>query len=109
MHVNQIDPSSVLAFVQPLFDFIDEAWRKKSSVLVHCLAGAHRAGTTGTLCLMHYCNLKPSMAIKTAKACRPVIDPIGMLPALLDKYDAAVNWRKEGGECKKCCENDKKM
>lgn len=50
---------AVPAFVTPLFAFIDSALANNSSVLVHCLAGAHRAGTTGCLCLMHYESLDP--------------------------------------------------
>ena len=36
--------ASVLAFANPMFSFIEEAISKGESVLVHCLAGAHRAG-----------------------------------------------------------------
>lgn len=43
----------VMAFVQQLFDFVEGALAAGSSVLIHCLAGAHRAGTTGCLLLMH--------------------------------------------------------
>jgi hypothetical protein len=50
------------AFVNPLFDFIDAALAAGGSVLIHCLAGAHRAGTTGITCLMHYTGLDPSGA-----------------------------------------------
>ena len=40
---------------QPLFDFVDSKLGAGESVLIHCLAGAHRAGTAGTACLMHLC------------------------------------------------------
>ena len=36
--------ASVLAFANPMFSFIEAAISKGESVLVHCLAGAHRAG-----------------------------------------------------------------
>lgn len=103
-------PSSLtlpLAFVDPLFAFIDSALSRGSSVLVHCLAGAHRAGTTGCLCLMHYAGEssadrpplahRPDMdvvtAIAAAKKLRPVIDPIGHLPEFLSRYQVAKRTR----------------
>ena len=83
------DPDVLFAFVNPLFAFIDSALANGTSVLVHCLAGAHRAGTTGCLCLMHYANMDVSTAIASAKRLRPVIDPIGHLPELLNRYQIA--------------------
>jgi len=79
----------LLDFVKDLFVFVERAWSKKSNVLVHCLAGAHRAGTTGCLLLMKYANLSPNEAIPLAKSIRPVIDPIGTLPEILNRYDRA--------------------
>ena len=47
--------NSVRAFTDPLFKFVTESLEGGHSVMVHCLAGAHRAGTTGCACLMHFC------------------------------------------------------
>jgi hypothetical protein len=47
------DPSSLAMFIGKLFVFIDRHLSAGRSVLVHCLAGAHRAGTTGCLLLMY--------------------------------------------------------
>ena len=47
-------PESILHFLKPFFDFVDRAVDSGRSVLVHCVAGAHRAGTAGCLLLMHY-------------------------------------------------------
>lgn len=58
-------------------------------MLVHCLAGAHRAGTTGVLLMLHYSDMDVKTAIKTAKSIRSVIDPIGHLPELLERYISA--------------------
>ena len=52
-------------------------------MLVHCLAGAHRAGTTGCMLLMYKAGMPPGEAIKSAKKLRPVIDPIGGCAASL--------------------------
>lgn len=59
-------------------------WKRTGrSVLIHCLAGAHRAGTTGVLYLMAKHDISQGRATKLAKELRPVIDPIGTLKDLL--------------------------
>lgn len=92
-HVNQTN-ASVIKFVTPLFQFIDEAISSGKSVLVHCLAGAHRAGTTGCACLIYYAELDVPTAIKTAKTMRSVIDPIGQLPEFLKRLKRALDASK---------------
>jgi hypothetical protein len=82
MNVNSTN-DSVINFTKPMFAFIEEAISKGENVLVHCLAGAHRAGTTGCACLVHFADMEVAEAISTAKACRRIIDPIGQLPAFL--------------------------
>ena len=81
--------ASVLKFAGDLFAFIDTAMEGGNSVLVHCLAGAHRAGTTGCACLIHYADLPAKSAIIMAKKCREIIDPIGMLPEFLMRLEKA--------------------
>ena len=78
-----------------MFEFIDVAIAQGQSVLVHCLAGAHRAGTTGCACLVHFAELDPATAIVTAKRLRPIIDPIGSLPDLLMRLHKARTARKK--------------
>lgn len=78
-----------VAFTRPLFEFIDSAISRGENVLVHCLAGAHRAGTTGVACLIHYAKLPANEAIIIAKRCRPIIDPIGQLPEFLFRLQRA--------------------
>jgi hypothetical protein len=63
-----------------VFSFVDGALAKGEHVLVHCLAGAHRAGTTGVLLLMHKTAMGADEATATAKALRPAIDPICDFP-----------------------------
>mmetsp|Transcript_39972 Transcript_39972/g.110045 ORF Transcript_39972/g.110045 Transcript_39972/m.110045 type:complete len:102 (+) Transcript_39972:2-307(+) len=77
-----------VAFLRTLFEFVDDALVQGGSVLIHCLAGAHRAGTTGILLLMHESRLGKTEATKAAKAARPVINPIGGLPHLLTMYES---------------------
>lgn len=84
----QTESSSVLADgFQATFDFIQRHIAKGNSVLIHCLAGAHRAGTAGTAWIMYKTGKNVNEAIGVAKKCRPVINPFGPLVALLHRLD----------------------
>eukprot|EP00930_Biecheleria_cincta_P100187 TRINITY_DN91802_c0_g1_i1.p1 TRINITY_DN91802_c0_g1~~TRINITY_DN91802_c0_g1_i1.p1 ORF type:complete len:294 (-),score=49.98 TRINITY_DN91802_c0_g1_i1:9-860(-) len=74
----------------PLLGFVEEALAEGSSVLIHCLAGAHRAGTAGIACLMHLCRLDRNSATCAAKAARPTIDCIAHLGALLRRFEVSL-------------------
>lgn len=78
---------ATMSFVQPMLDFISDALKRGKNVMVHCLAGAHRAGTTGIICLMHFAKLSLKDAKLMAKQCRPIIDPIGDFPLLLARLE----------------------
>ena len=73
----------VVRYFRVFFDFIEKALNKGQNVLIHCLAGAHRAGTTGCAWLLYANNLSADDAIKLGKARRDTIDPIGNFPQLL--------------------------
>lgn len=75
------------AFLKPVLEFINDVINRGESVLVHCLAGAHRAGTTGIICLMHFQGIDSTTAISTAKNRRPIIEPIGDFRELLSRCD----------------------
>ena len=92
--------ASVYAFTDPMFSFITEMISQGNNVLVHCLAGAHRAGTTGCACLMHFAQMDQKTAISTAKSLRPIIDPIGTLPDFLRRLEQAQKERKEKEKAK---------
>ena len=64
-------PESILEFLEPFFDFVDEAVDSGRSVLVHCVAGAHRAATAGCLLLMHYHQLGAKVRVHTAPTVMP--------------------------------------
>jgi len=92
------DQSQLIDFLRPVLKFISEKIFLGESVLVHCLAGAHRAGTTGIISLMHFQGLDSSEAIKRAKSRRPIIEPIGDFRMLLSMCDAVP--RDEAGQFK---------
>jgi hypothetical protein len=93
-HMSTTSSGSVYAFTDPMFAFIEEAVSGGENVLVHCLAGAHRAGTTGVSCLMHFAGMNQVMATKIAKKLRPIIDPIGQLPLFLERLEVAQHERR---------------
>merc|ERR1712029_588854 len=70
-------------FLCPMLTFIEDCFTGGGSVLVHCLMGAHRAGTTGVICVMHFRGLNRSEALQHAFSKRSLIDPIGDFPNLL--------------------------
>lgn len=74
-------------FVKPMINFVADALSQGKNVMVHCLAGAHRAGTTGVMCLMHFAKLSAKDATFIAKQCRPIIDPICDFPLLLARLE----------------------
>lgn len=80
----------MLQIVDEALDPIDKALDEGKGVLIHCLAGAHRAGTTGVLLIMAKMKIESKEAIKVAKSLRRIIDPIVSLKTLLDKVDKAV-------------------
>ncbi|CAE7392802.1 Mkp3 [Symbiodinium natans] len=49
-------------YVSSVLEFLDAALDSGSNVLVHCHAGAHRAGTTAVAYLMHAHGISPSAA-----------------------------------------------
>lgn len=68
---------------EPLFSFVTEGLCHGQNVFVHCLAGAHRAGTAGVGLLMILCGWGVQDAIVAAKKLRPAIEPLGGFPELL--------------------------
>ena len=83
-------PEDVMGYFGPYFSFVDEHLAEGRSVLVHCLAGAHRAGTAGCGYLMFKTGLDPKGAISMARRFRHIINPIHHLLGLLDRLGAAL-------------------
>ncbi|CAK0892126.1 unnamed protein product, partial [Prorocentrum cordatum] len=81
--------SEPLEYFRPLFEFVERHLGEGSNVLIHCLAGAHRAGTAGVACLMHFRDLGAARATQEAQSRRPAINPIGGFPELLARLEQA--------------------
>ena len=73
----------ILRFMNPAFHFIEEKTNNGENVMVHCLAGAHRAGTTAIAWLMYAHRIPFEDARKLAKSLRDCISPIGDFSDLL--------------------------
>jgi len=71
----QESAAAVLGLFAPVFEFVQGAVDQGGACLIHCFAGAHRAGTTGVAFLMHKERLSVERAIEVAEKRRPVIDP----------------------------------
>ena len=74
----------VAARFQPYLVFVEAQLDAGENVLVHCVAGAHRASSAGTAWLMHKERVPLAEALAIARARRPVIDPYGFLGRLLE-------------------------
>lgn len=74
----------------PLLGYVATTLEQGNSVLLHCVAGAHRAGTCGIACLMHLSGMDAARATIHAKARRQVIDPIFDLASLLQMIQLAI-------------------
>ena len=81
----------VRKFYEPLFGFVEKALKEGKNVMVHCLAGAHRAGTSGISMVMYLMKLSAPQAVMFVKERRPIVDPIGSFPDLLGKLERALN------------------
>jgi protein-tyrosine phosphatase len=98
-HWKRLDASeeSVTRFVVPLFTFIDKALGEGRGVMVHCLAGAHRAGTTGVACFMYKTGLNDyKQATALVQKLRPIVQPIGTLPQFLQRLERWLNNQNAG-------------
>eukprot|EP00747_Dinoflagellata_sp_TGD_P023411 gnl/TRDRNA2_/TRDRNA2_129784_c0_seq1.p1 gnl/TRDRNA2_/TRDRNA2_129784_c0~~gnl/TRDRNA2_/TRDRNA2_129784_c0_seq1.p1 ORF type:complete len:327 (+),score=37.97 gnl/TRDRNA2_/TRDRNA2_129784_c0_seq1:99-1079(+) len=83
-------PEGVLRFFHPLFSWVDEALAARENVMIHCLAGAHRAGTSGVAVVMHLTKGPAATALLETKKKRPAVDPIMSLGDLLLRLDRAM-------------------
>ena len=61
----------VRRYFAPLFAFVEKALRAGKNVMVHCLAGAHRAGTSGVALAMYYLRLSAIQGTMFVKERRP--------------------------------------
>lgn len=89
------DDEILWRFYEPFFTFVTQNLLEGRSVLVHCLAGAHRAGTAGISCLMMFCGWAPKQAAVAAKKLRPAIEPIGGFTELLALLEKARTGREQ--------------
>lgn len=87
-------------FAKP-FIWIDQQLEQGHSVLIHCLAGAHRAGSTGVGYYMYVNRLGFDTALTRVKSIRPIVDPFGPLEELLRRLEVSLRMAAKNGDCVK--------
>lgn len=88
----------VVDYFAPCFGWIDAELAAGKSVLIHCYAGAHRAGTVCVAFLMHAAGLGLADAMRMARRCRPIVNPFARLLKLLHMLDRALVAERAGDE-----------
>mmetsp|Transcript_35842 Transcript_35842/g.107741 ORF Transcript_35842/g.107741 Transcript_35842/m.107741 type:complete len:186 (+) Transcript_35842:350-907(+) len=89
-------PPQVVKYFEPHVKYVEAELAKGNNCLIHCLAGAHRAGTATIASLMWMLKIPDNEAIPLAQRMRPVINPIGGYPLLLSRLSAGLQslWAK---------------
>ena len=90
LHGRRRGAEGLLAFLEPLFTFVVDALCAGANVMVHCLAGAHRAGTASCALLMRLTGCDMATAVWAAQQRRSIISPIGSFTDLLRNLDEAL-------------------
>ena len=90
--------NEALIFFLDYFEWVDKNMEEGKSVLVHCLAGAHRAGTAGIGYYMWRkshenggTKVDHTQCISEVKEIRPIVNPIGQFTPLLAKLERGIN------------------
>ena len=68
---------NALGVLEPLFHRIEETLRNQQSVIIHCRAGAHRAGAMGVILAMYFHHLNPSDAQRHVRRRRSATHIVG--------------------------------
>jgi len=84
-----ISNEGTVQLFEPAMQLIDDAVGRGHNVLIHDLAGDHRAGTVAIAYLMHRKRVGVREALTEAKGCRPIIDTAGGFASLLVRLDVA--------------------
>lgn len=98
-NMNQpIKNNNIGEFFSEAHKFIDDCLEQGKNCMVHCLAGAHRAGTTGVSYVMKANDWSYRKALVHCKKIRPVVDPMGPLEDLLILLEAKLQQQETDDE-----------
>mmetsp|Transcript_52782 Transcript_52782/g.114052 ORF Transcript_52782/g.114052 Transcript_52782/m.114052 type:complete len:378 (+) Transcript_52782:25-1158(+) len=94
-HEDDVSSSSgVLRFFEPLFRWVDDAVAKRENVLIHCLAGMHRAGSVGVATIMHLTGKSSADVLREVQQKRPSVQLVLGLVELMRRLDAAMGHKQ---------------
>ncbi len=83
-----LEKENIFGFFQPLFDFVRRSAARKTAVLIHCRAGAHRAATTAAAVYMAFHKVAPAAAQHDMKRLRREVNINGELLRTLERLYA---------------------
>lgn len=84
---NWSSDQSAIEFFEEAYNFIDEGLQNGENTLVHCLAGAHRAGATTVATVMKRLGYELEDALKYSSEKRKAIAPFGSGLMFLKQLD----------------------
>mmetsp|Transcript_27218 Transcript_27218/g.65544 ORF Transcript_27218/g.65544 Transcript_27218/m.65544 type:complete len:267 (+) Transcript_27218:37-837(+) len=82
--------AGLLDLFMPLLNWVGMQLAQGRNVLIHCLAGAHRAGSTSVAFVMLAEGLDFQSGYRQVKQKRPVVHPISHLSTMLTHWEAAL-------------------
>jgi len=95
MELTGAGPKQIREYFDKTFSQIDQALENGDSVLIHCLAGAHRAGTMTGAYLMYKQGLQCHNLQNYMVKIRPIVDLLPGLYEVLVVYQSALDFFKE--------------
>jgi dual specificity phosphatase 12 len=88
IHVYDTDEQNMIQYFDETNEFIQEAYKAKGKVLIHCQAGVSRSATVLTACIMKSKNINRDDALAIVKRKRPSVVPNdGFMEQLTLYYD----------------------
>ena len=85
--------TGILPLLDPLLKRIHDLLTSNVSVMIHCRAGVHRAGTLGVILAMHFLGLNPADALMHVRERRPMTNVEGDNWKIVLSYDAEMKSR----------------
>eukprot|EP00928_Gymnodinium_smaydae_P097747 TRINITY_DN8925_c2_g2_i1.p1 TRINITY_DN8925_c2_g2~~TRINITY_DN8925_c2_g2_i1.p1 ORF type:complete len:702 (-),score=64.68 TRINITY_DN8925_c2_g2_i1:192-2297(-) len=90
-HASDMDTNNgVLQYFSTIVSFVTKALEDGRNVLIHCLAGMHRAGASGVAVLMFLNGCNSAETLEAVRRVRPSVELVLSLKVLIGRLDAAL-------------------